>query len=104
MVPAGGGEGDAAAVASVGDLYFHGRGVGRDYGEAATWFQQAAERGHVSGTANLGHMMYKGVGGARDKEEGRRLIEKSAEMGSAWAKGHRERGGGRGDCACGSGT
>jgi TPR repeat protein len=36
-----------AAQGNLGRLYFHGRGVRRNYGEAAKWFRLAALQGDV---------------------------------------------------------
>ena len=47
-------KGDAAAQNSLGTVYYEGRGVARDYAEAARWYRKAAEQGHASGQLNLG--------------------------------------------------
>ena len=47
-------------------MYFKGRGVSRDYNEAAKWYNKAAEQGVAYAQNNLGSMYYDGRGVSRD--------------------------------------
>ncbi len=40
-------KGDAIAQAKLGDMYYNGEGVQKDYAEAARWYKKAAEQGDV---------------------------------------------------------
>ena len=59
-------DGLADAQAVMGQLHQDGRGVPRDYTEAARWYTAAAEQGHVEAQFNLGTMYRYGVGVTRD--------------------------------------
>ena len=43
-------------------MYYSGRGVPQDYGEAARWFGKSAEQGQTAAQKNLGAMYGKGEG------------------------------------------
>ena len=55
-------EGDATFQALLGDCYDWGRGVARDAGEAARWYQKAAEQGNAEAQLTLGDMYSGGRG------------------------------------------
>jgi uncharacterized protein len=50
----------------LGDFYFTGTGVSKDYEEAARWFKLAAEQGFVQAQYNLGVMYEQGLGVQQD--------------------------------------
>ena len=72
----------ADAQAIMGLLYQDGRGVTRDYTEAALWYDRAARQGHREAQFNLGTMYRYGVGVARD------LVEAYAWLDVAAGAGH----------------
>jgi TPR repeat protein len=37
-------------------MYYSGRGLPRDYGEAVRWYRMAADQNHALAAANLGFM------------------------------------------------
>ena len=39
---------------NLGDLYYYGRGVARDYGKTREWYQKAADAGNTVAMTNLG--------------------------------------------------
>lgn len=43
-------------------LYFEGKGVHKDYVEAAKWFRRAANQGRAEAQQNLGGMYSRGQG------------------------------------------
>jgi uncharacterized protein len=54
--------GDPAAQAYMGYLYAIGRGVPKDYTQAAIWYRRAAEQGHPGAQYELGLLYDKGQG------------------------------------------
>jgi len=66
-------------------LYYHGQGV-RDYAEAATWYQRAAESGHAQSRNNLGLMHEQGHGVERDEAAAALWYQAAAEQGLATAQ------------------
>jgi len=58
--------GDAKAQASLGFLYYSGKGVGRDDQRALLWFSRAAEAGQPTAQFFLGLQYYYGKGVKRD--------------------------------------
>jgi TPR repeat protein len=58
--------GDAKSQASVGFLYYSGKGVRRDDGQSLEWFGRAAEAGQPTAQFFLGLHYYYGRGVARD--------------------------------------
>jgi len=59
-------QGDAMSQLGLGFLYFSGKGVGRDYVEAAKWYRRAADQGNGSGQESLGRMYASGLGVRQD--------------------------------------
>ena len=66
--------GDTEAQAELGERYEEGRGVGRDYGVAMSWFRRAAERGYGPAQAALGYMYSAGRGGVGPGPCGRHVV------------------------------
>lgn len=54
--------GDGPSQYGMGLIYESGRGVGRDYTQAARWYLLAAEQGHPGAQFNLGHLYRLGSG------------------------------------------
>ena len=77
------GQGDARAQTELGERYEEGRGMGRDYGMAVSWFRRAAEQGHAPGQAALGFMYDNGRGLPHDDGEAVRWYRSAAEQGDA---------------------
>ncbi len=59
-------QGNAAAQDNLGVLYEDGKGVPKDYAQAATWFRKAAEQGNAPAQTNLASLYYLGLGVPRD--------------------------------------
>ncbi len=53
-------------MANLGYAYEQGRGVARDFEEAAKWYRRAAERGDIAAQANLGTLYANGLGVEQD--------------------------------------
>jgi len=54
--------GDTAAEVQVGESYETGKGVDRDYSQAAAWYLKAADQGDVSAQGTMGMLYMLGVG------------------------------------------
>jgi len=67
-------------------LYYNGRGVPRDYGQARKWFQRAAKHHLVEGEYAVGLLYDLGAGVQRDEKEAEKWYRKAAEGGYALAQ------------------
>ena len=76
-------QGDASAQTELGERYETGRGVGRDYEVALSWYRRAAEQGDARGQTGLGFMYSSGRGVQRDDAEAIRWFRRAAEQGFA---------------------
>lgn len=79
-------QGDADAQALLAAVYFNGRGVERDYGEALRWARLAAEQENAGGQSVLGMAYRNGNGVARDPAEAARWLRLGAEQGDVTAQ------------------
>ncbi len=61
--------GDPVAQDVLGTLYFNGKGIDRDYTEAAKWYLRAAAQGNISSQARLITQYFYGIGVAQDSSE-----------------------------------
>ncbi len=73
--------GSAEAVNWIGDMYFEGCGVERDYTTALDYYRQAAEAGLAEAQCNMGYMHYQGLGVKSDYPRARQWLEMSAAQG-----------------------
>jgi hypothetical protein len=78
--------GSAVAEWMIGRLYFDGKGVTRDFTEAATWFRKADGEGLPVAQWDLGMMYYRGYGVSKDVATARAWLQKAAARGYAPAK------------------
>jgi TPR repeat protein len=67
--------------ALIGDAYYYGHGVSRDYTEAARWYRRAAENSNVMAQSTLGDIYYYGRGVPQDFVEAGQWWELAAERG-----------------------
>ena len=83
-------KGDAYAQYSLGEMYYFGDGVPKDYKEAVKWYTKAAEQGNGYAQFKLGEMYHDGSGVfegvPRDYKEAVKWYTKAAEQGEAWAR------------------
>jgi TPR repeat protein len=77
---------DASTQTNLAWRYYSGKGVARDYQEAARLYGLAAAQGHASAQTFLGYMYVKGLGVAQDYKEGARLWGLSAAQGNKSAQ------------------
>ena len=79
-------KGDAKAQINLGDMYYDGKGVPRDYKKALHWWAKAAEQGHAEAQYNLGWMCQNGKGVPQDYKQAAYWFTKAAEQGDAEAR------------------
>ena len=73
--------GYASAQNNLGNMYYWGYGVERDYAEALRWYRKSADQGDATAQNNLGKMYYWGDGVKKDYAEAVRWYKKSADQG-----------------------
>ena len=81
-------QGDAEAQYKLGWSFYEGRGVPRDYAEAAHWYRRAADQGHAEAQVKLGGMYEEDQDQAvpQDFAEAARWYRKAADQGNADAQ------------------
>jgi hypothetical protein len=67
-------------------MYANGRGVLKDYKQAAKWYQKAADQGDADAQYNLGVMYDKGRGVLKDYKQAVKWYQKAADQGLADAQ------------------
>ena len=77
-------QGERAAQYGLGDAYYNGKGVSKDWDKAADWYLKAARQGHPDALFKLGWMYENGRGVKKDPQ---RAIEWYRQ---AEAKGHKD--------------
>jgi localization factor PodJL len=77
--------GEPAASFEVAVRYAEGRGIAVNYGEAAKWYERAAQKGIVPAMFRLGTILEKGLNGKKDIDAARRYYVLAAERGNAKA-------------------
>ena len=75
-------KGDAGAQFEVATRYAQGRGVKRDYSEAAKWYGRAAGQGHAIAQYRLAALYEKGQGVAKDSARANSWYRSAAEKGN----------------------
>ena len=66
-------------------MYDAGLGTEQDYGQAASWFQEAVEKNHKYGQYSLGSLYYRGQGVSQNYAQALRLYTLSANQGNPYA-------------------
>jgi cell division septation protein DedD len=70
-------KGDADAEFNLGQAYRLGRGVPTNLAAAKTWFERAAEQGHIDAETTLGLLLFQNG----DQAEGLKWLKKAADLG-----------------------
>ncbi|MFQ5913613.1 MAG: tetratricopeptide repeat protein [Nitrospinota bacterium] len=78
--------GDANAQYKLGLTYYQGRGVAKNFSEAAKWHRKAAEQGHAKAQASLGFMYETGKGLGQDYAKALKWYREAAKQGHAIAR------------------
>ncbi|MFK8300675.1 hypothetical protein ACI762_08130 [Capnocytophaga canimorsus] len=74
-------KGHSEAQYDLGEAYYSGIGISKDYNEAVKWYRKAAEQGHSRAQYNLGEAYYSGIGISKDYNEAVKWYGKAAEQG-----------------------
>ena len=80
------GQGDADAQAALGQMYYRGEGVPRNYAKAFQWLQRAAVQRHAGAQLALALMYARGHGVRKDPATAFVWAKKAAESGDATAQ------------------
>jgi TPR repeat protein len=80
------GQGDAAAQAALGQMYYRGEGIPRNYAKALQWLQRAAVQRHAGAQLALALMYARGHGVRKDPATAFVWAKKAAENGDATAQ------------------
>lgn len=75
-------EGDPNAQNALGEMYYYGDEIERDYEQAVFWFKEAAKQKHPDGMCNLGMCFVNGEGIERNEATGNSFIRQAAKLGS----------------------
>jgi TPR repeat protein len=62
-------------------MYFAGRGVAKDYTQAAQWWQKAANQGHSRAQTHLALMLSQGLGLEKDANSAKRWLAEAEKQG-----------------------
>jgi TPR repeat protein len=79
-------QGDAIAQFTLGSCYANGRGIVRNYAEAARCYRLSAEQGYAAAQNRLGVCYSRGLGVAQNYAEAVAWYRKAAEQGNAFAE------------------
>ncbi|WP_206675637.1 Sel1-like repeat-containing protein kinase family protein, partial [Capnocytophaga canis] len=74
-------KGHSEAQYDLGEAYYSGIGISKDYNEAVKWYRKAAEQGHSRAQYSLGDMYNDGYGVSKDYYEAVKWFRKAAEQG-----------------------
>jgi hypothetical protein len=73
-------EGNVVAQWELGEAYYKGDGVPRDYAEALGWFRKAADQSYLYAILSLGDMYERGEGVPADRAEALRYYFRATDI------------------------
>ena len=76
-------KGDPIVLYELGELYYSGKGTGRNYAEAFKVYTQSATKGYVLAESTVGYLYERGQGTGRDYKKAMEWYAKAAEKGHA---------------------
>jgi TPR repeat protein/uncharacterized membrane protein YhaH (DUF805 family) len=79
-------QGNADAQYDIGQFYYFGEGVTKDYSEAIKWYRLAAAQGHTGAETNLGVMYEKGLVVTQNYAESLKWYRLAAAQGGPYAQ------------------
>jgi len=79
-------QGHAEAASQLGDLYYEGNGVPKNFAEALKWYRIAADKGYAYAQYSLGFMYEHAQGGTENIYEAVNWYRKAAGQGDESAK------------------
>ncbi len=71
----------AVVEALVGDIYYMGHGVPKDYVKAVKWYKRAADKGNALSQSTLGDVYYYGYGVPQNYVEAAKWWQRAADQG-----------------------
>ena len=74
-------EGNADAMAALGDIYEEGDGIAKDKKQAVEWFSKAVEKGHAYAMYSLAELYKDGEGVAKSITKAKELYSAAAQKG-----------------------
>jgi uncharacterized protein len=83
-------QGGSAAQFNLGLMYYDGKGVPQDYGQAAVWFERSADRDYGKAQRDLGEMYAIGQGVKRDYVQAYKWLNLCAAKGDETCASHRD--------------
>ena len=78
--------GDSNAQLEIGNCYFNGNGVAKDYEQAMKWWKKSASKNNSVAQYNIGMLYDNGFGVKRNYEKAIEWYQKSADQGFAMAQ------------------
>jgi len=72
-------KGDPSAMIRLGDKFYEGLNVDKDYSKAMEWYQKAADKGYNPGLHKIGEMYYYGHGVHQDHKKAFEFFKKASE-------------------------
>ena len=78
--------GDAEAAHILGNLYWYGECVERDFSTAMAWYRRAAEHGHAGAAVTLGNIYFRGQNVTGDPTEAAKWYHIAAEQGDLFSQ------------------
>lgn len=78
--------GDVTAQYTLGEMYYYGDEIERDFEQAVFWFKEAAKQKHPDAMYSLGICFVNGEGVERNTDTGTGFIRQAAKLGSKAAK------------------
>ena len=79
-------KGDPVAQKNLGNCYYAGDGVPKDYGKAIYWYRKSAAQGYPNAQNNLGNCCFHGQGVKKDLVEAVKWYRMAAKQGLAAAQ------------------
>lgn len=70
----------------LGNCYYNGKRVTRNYTSAAAWYQKAATQGHTDAQYLIGKMYYEGKGVSKSTAKAKQWLEKASRSGNKEAE------------------
>lgn len=73
--------GDMTAQYNMGSMYSIGEGLSQDYSQAFSWFEKAANQGHIESAHNIGLLYEKGRGAPKNYKQAMNWYKRAAAAG-----------------------
>ncbi len=77
---------NAEAQYRLGEMYYNGNGVAKNYQTAISWYEKAAHQNHHAAAYRLGYLYEKGIGVRQNAQTAFNYYKKAASQGNAQAQ------------------